>query len=246
MQSSHLPERHMVPHETVRKLQEMIERGQVEPGQKLPSQRILSEQLGISRSSLREAISILETIGLLRVEVGKGVFVVAPEARVPHWRHLGLAAPKEVYEFRYSLEGYAAGLAATRMTSAIMEELKACLAAMVEAATRQDLVSLASNDRKFHVIIVEASGNTVLIGSFMSAHRVILEAQRIPMSCMETLEFTAAEHRLIVEALETGCFVKSAQAMMDHIAATAERGGVKLTQFQIGGVNGGSGTGPGR
>ena len=79
----------------------MILEGTLKSGDRLPAQRELSEQFGISRASLREALSVLETLGLVRVEVGRGVFVLGPgEDAVPQakWRYADRYSPLEVYE----------------------------------------------------------------------------------------------------------------------------------------------------
>ena len=63
-----------------RQLQEMIRSGELKPGEKLPSQRVLSERLKVSRPSLREALLTLETLGLVRTLPARGTFVVDPDA----------------------------------------------------------------------------------------------------------------------------------------------------------------------
>ena len=232
MAQTRFADRQMVPHETVRKLQEMVRAGCFDADEKLPSQRILSEQLGISRSSLREAISVLETIGLVRVEVGRGVFVNPPTERVPKWRQLGPASPREVYEFRYCIEGHAAGLAAARLTADTLSSLESQVMAMREAALQRDVVTLSAIDRTFHDTIVRACGNAVIMESFFGAHRMIVETQRAPMGQFETLEQTVIEHRKIVAALKTRDFTTAASEMMRHIASTAIRAGIAIDHFQ--------------
>ena len=225
------PARQMIPHETVEKLQAMIQTGHFSPDERLPSQRQLSESLGISRPTLREAISILETIGLVRVEVGRGVFVNAPEDRAPRWRNLGQTSPREAYELRYCVEGYAAGLTASRVTPALLDALMRCHEVMCRAADLQDVVTLASNDRTFHDMIMHGCGNSILIESYLGVHRMILETQRAPMGRFDLLQSTIAEHWHILSALQAGDVPGSARAMMNHITATAARAGVQIIEL---------------
>ena len=105
----------LVPRSAVQRIQSMILEGTLKPGDRLPAQRELSEQFGISRASLREALSVLETLGLVRVEVGRGVFVLGPGGDAPpqaKWRFADRYSPLEVYETRLMLEPRAAGMAA--------------------------------------------------------------------------------------------------------------------------------------
>ncbi|HNB89447.1 MAG TPA: GntR family transcriptional regulator, partial [Plasticicumulans sp.] len=95
----------------------ILEGGYAE-GALLPSQRDLAERLGVSRTSLREALSGLASRGEVRVQAGKGVFVgkgqdargAVPAAAVD-WAFGAQASPGEIFQMRYGLEGYAAGLA---------------------------------------------------------------------------------------------------------------------------------------
>ncbi|MFP5463146.1 MAG: FadR/GntR family transcriptional regulator, partial [Gammaproteobacteria bacterium] len=92
----------------VEKLRQALARGQWRTGEMLPGQRELAEQLGISRPSLREAVTVLDTLGLVRSLPGKGVLVLDAEAAQPE--HLsdgvGTASLADVLELRYTLEPF--------------------------------------------------------------------------------------------------------------------------------------------
>jgi GntR family transcriptional repressor for pyruvate dehydrogenase complex len=223
--------RDFVPHATVAKLQQLILSGGIQPGERLPAQRQLSEQLGISRPSLREAISVLETIGLVRVEMGRGVFVNAPEARQPKWRHAARGTPTDVYELRYCLEGQAAGLAAQRIDAAGLAELDRSQAMMDEALRQGDVVSMAAADRLFHDTIFRACANPLLQASYQSIHEIVLETQRLPMAHREMLEQTPQEHAEILVALRGHAPRAAARAMQAHILSTARRAGIPVVVF---------------
>src|SRR5690606_34728713 len=97
---------------------------------KLPGQRQLAEELGVSRASLREAVTMLESLGLLRSEAGRGVFIARPGDKgmgsaYGRWRFQGRYALRDVYLVRSQLEELAAGLAAEVVTRAGLARLKA-------------------------------------------------------------------------------------------------------------------------
>ena len=112
----------------VRRIQEMIRTGELKPKVPLPPQRMLAAHLNVSRASLREAISVLCTLGLLRTEPRQGTFVVDENERdqqfAQPWRFDQRYSTTEVYQFRFVTEGYAASLAARQITPAELDELR--------------------------------------------------------------------------------------------------------------------------
>ena len=108
----------LVPQSVAREIQSMITDGELQPGDKIPSQREFSQKFGISRASLREALLTLETLGLLKTEPGRGTFFAGPA-----YRQTGNMAPLrysesysvfDVFQTRIMLEGEIARLAAGR------------------------------------------------------------------------------------------------------------------------------------
>ena len=116
-----------VPLAAARRLQQMILSGEIAPDERLPSQRVLSERLGVSRASLREALLTLETLGLVRTLPARGTFVVgaeraasgAPEA----WRFAEDFALSEVFQSRLLIEVEIARLAAPVFSQAQVDLL---------------------------------------------------------------------------------------------------------------------------
>src|SRR5215470_18020691 len=108
--------RSQAPLSVVHTIEAMIVDGGIGQGQKLPSERRLAEQLQVSRASLREALSVLATLGLIRIEPGRGIFVAtsgaAKDAPEQRWRFSTRYTLQEVYQFRFITESYAARHAA--------------------------------------------------------------------------------------------------------------------------------------
>ncbi len=105
-----------VPQYAVDAIRRLIETEGYAPGAALPAQRELAERLGVSRASLREALSTLSALGLVSVQPGRGVYVQeATGAPDGHWPFAGEVAAAHVFQLRFALEGFAAGLAAVTL-----------------------------------------------------------------------------------------------------------------------------------
>ncbi|MBA1156856.1 FadR/GntR family transcriptional regulator [Microvirga mediterraneensis] len=223
-----LTDRTPVPRGIVEHLQRLILKGGLKAGQRLPSQRELAEQLGVSRPSVREALTVLETMGLVTVRVGSGMFVAKPDARRPLWRYSDRCTPADVYEARLGLEGYAARLAAARVDEAAKERLRRCTDAMHEALRASDVISLAVSDTEFHDMIFEFSGNPVLAAMYRPVREMLVESQRLPMAQLERLSETVREHEAILEGIVGQNPDMAEAAMQSHIRSAAGRFGITL------------------
>jgi GntR family transcriptional repressor for pyruvate dehydrogenase complex len=221
-------ERGPVPRNVVEHLQGLILQGNLKPGERLPSQRNLAEQLGVSRPSLREALTVLETKGLVTVRAGSGVFVSRPAERGPLWRYADRCTPRDVYEARLGLEGYAARLAASRVGTTEAETLIKLVARMDDAFRRDDLAAMSLSDAGFHEFIFELSGNPMLAAMYRPIRHIAEESQRLPMAWRERLGETPREHRLIAEKLIARDPPAAESAMQQHIRAAAARYSIEL------------------
>lgn len=217
-----------LPRSIVDHIQRLILKGGLKPGDRLPSQRELAEQLGVSRPSLREALTILETIGLVSVRAGSGVFVARSETRSPMWRYADRCTPADVYEARLGLEGYAARLAATRVNAANAQQLEACTAAMQAAFEHGDVIGIAAADSEFHDLIFEMGGNPMLAAMYRPVRDILIESQRLPMAQRTRLGETVKEHVVIKDCIISGKQEAAEQAMQAHIRAAAARYGIEI------------------
>ena len=223
-----LADRTPVPRGIVEHIQRLILKGGLKAGQRLPSQRELAEQLGVSRPSVREALTVLETMGLVTVRVGSGVFVAKADARRPLWRYSDRCTPADVYEARLGLEGYAARLAAARIDKPAKERLRRCTDVMRNALETGDVISLAVNDTEFHDMIFELSGNPVLAAMYRPVREMLVESQRLPMAQFDRLSETVREHEAILEGIASQDPDTAEAAMQCHIRSAAGRFGISL------------------
>jgi GntR family transcriptional repressor for pyruvate dehydrogenase complex len=197
-----------VTDEAILKIKEMILSGELGPGDRLPPEKELSERLGLSRSSMREAVKALEVIRVLDVRRGDGTYVTSLEPR------LLLEAMSfvvdlhddssilELFAVRRILEPAAVALASGRMTDAVVSGLRAQIAS-VDHST--DVEGLVAHDLDFHRAIVDAAGNSYLASLIESLSSNTVRARIWRGLTQEnSVGRTLAEHRAIVDALERG------------------------------------------
>ncbi|WGD37481.1 FadR/GntR family transcriptional regulator [Lysinibacter sp. HNR] len=215
-----------VTDEAILKIKEMIISGELRPGEKLPPEKELSERLGLSRSSMREAVKALEVIRILDVRRGDGTYVTSLEPRLLLEAMTFVADLQrdhsvfELFQVRRILEPAAAALAATSTTAEDIAELRAQITS-VEGST--DVEELVSHDLAFHNAIAELAGNSYLstLIESISGHTVRARIWRGLTQAHSTPQ-TLLEHRAIVDALERGD-AQLAQALTTaHIAGVEQ------------------------
>lgn len=211
-----------VTDEAILKIKEMLLSGQLRPGDRLPAEKELSEKLGLSRSSLREAVKALELIRVLDVRRGDGTYVTSLEPRLLLEAMSFVvdlhqdASILDLFEVRRILEPAAAVLAARKAGPDDMEKLKEILTEVDQQTSVEDLVE---HDLKFHGFISDLSGNSYLSSLLESLSSSTLRA-RIWRGLTEknSVERTLAEHHAIVDAMAAGDADLVRSCVMVHIS----------------------------
>lgn len=194
-----------VTDEAIEKIKAMIVSGELSPGDRLPPEKELSERLGLSRNSMREAVKALEVIRVLDVRRGDGTYVTSLEP------HLLLEAISfvadmhdddsllEIFAVRRMLESQATGLAATLGTDDDLQALREEVDNVDAAVSIDDLVA---HDIRFHREIVRMAGNSYLASLIESLSGQTVRA-RVWRGLTEqgAVERTLSEHRAIAEAI---------------------------------------------
>lgn len=147
------------------RLRAQIAAGEWPVGTRLPGETTLATELGVGRSTVREALRALAGAGLVRPRQGAGVFVVATEAAEDWPTRLRRAAVTDVYEVRMGVEVQAARLAASRRTAEDVTALERALEARRTASGADD-VAFVDADIAFHAAVVAAAHNPVLADLF--------------------------------------------------------------------------------
>lgn len=195
----------------IRQVEDLILRGILRPGERLPSERELSERLGVSRPSLREALADLQGRGLLTSRAGAGVYVaeVLGSAFSPALVQLMAAhdtAALDYIAFRRDLEGLAAERAARLASDADLAVIDSVYQRMEAAHSKRDPSDEAAIDAEFHMSIVEASHNIVMLHMMRSMFDLLREGvfynRQAIFRQRTTRETLLAQHRDINEALQ--------------------------------------------
>jgi GntR family transcriptional repressor for pyruvate dehydrogenase complex len=155
-------------HSVVRQIEQLILRGILRPGERLPSERDMAEKLGVSRPSLRDAIADLADRGLLTSRAGSGVFVaeVLGSAFSPALIQLFATHEEAVFDyiaFRRDMEGLAAERAARLGSETDLRVIATIFAKMEAAHQKRDPTDEAELDAEFHMAIIEASHNVIML-----------------------------------------------------------------------------------
>jgi len=189
----------------IARIQQMIVSGELRPGQRLPPEKQLSEALGLSRNSLREAVKALELIHVLDVRRGDGTYVTSLEPTalleavsfvVDVHRDRSIV---DLLEVRRILEPAAAVLASARASEQQLDDLQALLLSADAATGVEDLVA---HDLRFHAAVADLAGNTYLAGLLdaVSSETVRVRVWR-GLTQDRSVQRTLDEHVGIVDAL---------------------------------------------
>ena len=205
----------------VDQLMQRIQSGERQPGMRLPAERTLEKEYGVSRAVVREAFRAMEQMGCVESRVGEGTFVKTPELSdvMDPFSILFMkdnAFAEELLEARILLETEIAQLASTRRTEAIIEQLQNALDEM-----RRDIQQGGTGeaqDLKFHALLLKAAGNRALeiVISTCSEvlNRTVTVTQNIEGVPLQTLK----EHENILQAVIQRDSIAAAQYMRDHLS----------------------------
>ena len=204
---NHKPLREMVYEE----LKMQILKGSIIPGTRMMEVE-LAEEMGVSRTPIREAIRKLEKEGLVTIEPRRGAYasMISTEDMV------------EILEVRQDLEGLAAYFAADRMTKGQMEELKQVSNSYNEAVMQGNMEAMIKHDTRFHHIIVESCRNKILVQMIEQLQELVLRFRYIYYDNFKRAENMPEEHEAIVAAIAEGNADKARAAADIHIERLKE------------------------
>lgn len=208
--AAHAPvaERRLLHESAVDRLRDMIVQGLLAPGAKL-NERELSEQLGVSRTPLREALKVLSTEGLVELQPNRGAVVATLTERMV----------RDIFAVMGALEALAGELACRNMTTDQFNEIRALHYQMLAHHARGELAGYFRCNQDIHLAIVEASGNATLAASYRSLNAHVRRARYMANLSQARWDQAVAEHGRILDALGRRDAAALQHLLRDHLGA---------------------------
>jgi GntR family transcriptional regulator, transcriptional repressor for pyruvate dehydrogenase complex len=210
--------------QVVERLKAFIDVQELQPGDRLLPERELAQRLGISRTSVRQAMTALRVVGLVDIRPGDGVYLRrSPHEFVPSLAaeliesHARLPATMEVRE---ALESQTARLAARRRSAADLSEMRAALDAMADAI--RDNADAGEADERFHVAVTSAARNDLLASLMKQLADPIERTRRESLSRPGQPPYSLAAHERILTAIERHDEEEASAAMREHLAVVGD------------------------
>lgn len=187
-------------------LREAIVAGVLQPGERLMEIQ-LAEELGVSRTPVREAIRKLELEGFVVMVPRRGTYVA----------DLSIKDINEVFEIRTSLDVLAAGLAAERITEEELEQMERLLVEIGEYIDKEDIEKIVEVDTKFHDILYRASRNDRLVGIIFNLREQFTRFRTVSIAYPGRQKNTLEEHRKLLEAIAQRNVDMAQQLAREHM-----------------------------
>jgi GntR family transcriptional repressor for pyruvate dehydrogenase complex len=208
--------------EIVRQIKGMIGEGRLKSGDQLPPERDLAEKFLVSRTSVREALRALESVGLIEIRPGEGTFVreVSVDALVEPLALVLLSQREmigELFEARRLLEPAIAGLAARRATREEVQEMERILDEQAKeiAAGNTGL----AQDAAFHAAIGTAAHNRAITRIVHAVMDLLAQSREEAISTPGRPTRSHEDHRRVLDAIRSGNPAAAERAMLDHVVA---------------------------
>ena len=207
--------------QVIGQIQDRIISGELRPGDRLPSERELAEQLNVSRTVIREAVKALSQKGLVEIRTGRGTFITdgTPEA-VRHSIDLMMrleqaSGQRWVVEVREIIEPEIAARAAGHMTDECLGTMQAAIDAMENSI--DDIDSYVAADMRFHTALAEAAGNPLILKLIDTIFDLLQEQRKRIGRVSHGPQRAQMHHKLIFEAVKRGDEEAARQAMRAHL-----------------------------
>lgn len=207
------------------RLRDFIDAQRLAPGDRLMPERELAARLGVSRTSVRQALTALKVQGLVEIKHGEGVFLLrSPRDLIPSLASEIVGSEVDhpmIWEVREGIEVQAARLAARRRTDAEIAAMRDALDLMETAiAGGEDGIV---EDRRFHRAIVEAAHNPLLQQLTEQLADVIDRTSEASLTLAGRPQVSLGSHRAILAAIERGDEPTAAEAMRQHVMTSGQR-----------------------
>lgn len=216
-------------------------RGELSPGQRLPSEPELAKQLGVGRSAVREALKVLQALGVVIARQGSGTYIAEEPSEkllnpLAFAIMLGSNVSTELIELRVMIEIGYCELAAGQATAADWKQIETTAAAMESAFKKgeRDFETLAHMDLEFHYSILDATHNPLVIKIGRTVEELFFSSIRDTFREPKHVQRAITAHHEIIDALKTQNLINIRQAIIDSLMNTPWKDEVKaLKQLQL-------------
>ncbi|WP_328379159.1 FadR family transcriptional regulator [Streptomyces sp. NBC_01020] len=209
---------------------EYIVREGLQPGDRLPTEKDLAEEVEMSRTVVREAVKILSALGRLSVQKGRGIYVSEPEQSswqqsLANFLPADLRQVDELFEFRRHLETTTANLASQRATPAQVKTVREAAQQSTQAAQQGDIDAFTLADEAFHTGIAAAASNMFFASTVDAMRRLQRQVTTIGLAGIAggSLRVAAEQHEAIAVAIAAGETARAEALMAEHIDMTAQQ-----------------------
>ena len=211
--------------EVVSQLEQQILSGDYQQGDKLPSESILSDQAGVSRRAIRDALKILETKGLIKVRKGSGAFVARNDydlylnsliENVSSYLSNARATLENVLQFRVVIEGSAVEALAVKQDRESIDALNQNLNMQRDAFKNEDTNAYNKAHWKFHTALVEGLENPLITMLYQQVALLIRDRMMFWGRDLSIMQNSIKEHTAIIEKIEAGDAPGSREALIRH------------------------------
>jgi len=204
----------------VARILDMIKDYKLRPGDRLPPERVLADQMGVSRTSLREALKVLAIMKIITHRQGSGTYITSlePQLLITYFDFvvsLDDSTYHALFEARKTIETGIAEITAQRITDKEIQELEKWQQHSIKSI--DDNEEFLKADLEMHDLICEASGNFILQKIMASLVKLGIQSRRRTGQSEEIRKQVIIDHNKIIKALEEKDSIAAHQAMLDHL-----------------------------
>ena len=214
-------ERVSVIDQVVEQLQSAVIDGTFAVGDKLPTEQEFCERLNVGRSTVREALRVLQAIGLIELRPGRGAFVadsrVQDERAIALWFAQNRPTLSDVMELREAIEPLSVKLAALRRKARELSRIREIHEQFVIAAGEQNVPKLALLDEEFHTAIAESTGNSLIVRMNRLIANELREYRVRALATPDRIAHALHPHGEILKAIERQDAASAVSSMIEHL-----------------------------
>ena len=207
--------------QVVNNIQELIDNTELKPGDKVPTEKELIEMFGVGRSTVREALRMLQAKGVVEFKQGKGAFVAEktedPQISAKNWfKELG-AKVADFMEMRLAVEPISTRLAIQRATAEEVAKIAEAHNMYIQSIPAGDPLKLASYDEAFHLEIARATHNELFYNIQIAIKECFFETRVKSFSIKERINGAVIPHQRVLDAFYTKDSEAGFLVMHDHL-----------------------------